>query len=582
MSPNAILILNPANYDILYINKSCCSLLEIDTDPSFINETNTKKCYQLIHNSNKPVIDCVLSKILDNEANVRLSLIDGRIFSITAKSINFCGIDCIVEYISADLSPFISTENTKFKNNFYLNCHDINFELDAQKKYREQLAYSNAISKNCLVSLHCNISQNIILQNISYNLKAVPNAERENVQKQLEKEAVYSFVTRICDENGNINFKKISFAYINKSRHSILLTRTDVTQIMINERQQRDLMCHALASAQQASKAKSEFLSRMSHEIRTPMNAIIGLSALAANDINKPEIMEDSLAKIGLSARYLLSLINDILDMSRIESGKMELKEETFNFEKLISTINNIIYSQASKKGIDYDAIVKGFIEPAYIGDATKLQQVLINILGNSVKFTHKGGKITLLIEQIETSGERAKLRFIINDTGVGIDEEYIPHVFDTFSRESDGYTSTTTGTGLGLAIAKNIVKMMDGDIYLRSIKDIGSVFTVDVYLNVSPETKQRLKLIDSMNLSNLSSLVVDDDIIVCQTTHRILSEMGMRAEWVDSGLKAIDLVIKKHEVFNDFDTIFIDWKMPDLDGIETTRQIRKNLNNVV
>jgi len=401
------------------------------------------------------------------------------------------------------------------------------------------------------------------------------NMELATIREKLKKEPIYSFVLQMLEKDGSWHYKRMSFMYLGEMENIILFARSDIQTIMMEEQEQKQMLGHALVAAEQASKAKTEFLSRMSHEIRTPMNAIIGLSALAASDVDKPELMTDAIAKIGMSARYLLSLINDILDMSRIESGRMELNEHVFDFQKLISNINNIIYPQAANKGIDYDVIIKGFVETAYMGDETKLQQILINILGNSIKFTPAGGKVTLMLEQVECVRNRAKLRFTISDTGIGIEEDFIPHLFETFTREANGYTSTIQGTGLGLAISKSMAEMMDGTIHVRSIKDIGSVFTVDVHLVVSQETKERLNMIQSMNLSKLHALVVDDDVMVCESTEKILKDMGIQAEWAVSGRDAVDRVRVKHEQGNDFDTIFIDWKMPDLDGIETTRQIR-------
>lgn len=397
-----------------------------------------------------------------------------------------------------------------------------------------------------------------------------------HIKEQMKKEPVYTFVTRMIELDGKYRYKKFSFMYLDDMEHTILFSRSDVHNIMMEEQEQKQALGHALKAAEQASKAKSEFLSRMSHEIRTPMNAIIGLSALAATDVDKPDIMADSIAKIGMSARYLLSLINDILDMSRIESGRMELNEYVFDFDKLISNINNIVYSQAMKKGLDYDVIINSFMEKAYLGDETKIQQVLINILGNSIKFTPKGGKVTLTVKQLEYVNNRAKLQFTISDTGIGMEEEFLPHLFETFSREANGYTATVQGTGLGLAISKSMVEMMDGEISVRSIKNVGSVFTIQIYLGVSEETKERLDLVESMNLTKLRALIVDDDVLVCKSTEQMLLDMGLQAEWSDSGLAAIEKVEKRHLERQDYDTIFVDWKMPDLDGIETTRRIRR------
>ncbi len=408
------------------------------------------------------------------------------------------------------------------------------------------------------------------------NEKAVNYTRIASIGENLENRDVFQFICRATGEDEKLHYRKITQYYLNRDDKSIIMTREDVTDTFQAETQRNLALASALKAAEQASNAKSQFLSRVSHELRTPMNAIIGLSALAASDVNNPTAMEDAIGKIGMSARYLLSLINDILEMSRIESGRMVLNEGPFDFEQLISSVNTIIYGQATSKGIDYDAIANGFTEATYVGDVTKLQQILVNVLGNSIKFTSPGGKITLSIEQIRRNNDRATLRFIVSDTGIGIDEEFLPHIFDAFSQESSSYVSTTNGTGLGLAITKSMVEMMDGHISVKSIKNVGSVFTIEVQLGISEDSRQRLELINSMNLSMLKALVVDDDVVVCQSTQKILTSMGMQAEWVDSGIRAVNLVSELHKKNNDFDTIFIDWKMPDMDGIETTRQIRR------
>jgi len=361
--------------------------------------------------------------------------------------------------------------------------------------------------------------------------------------------------------------------YLDSHQDTIVFLLSDVTTIFEQERESRDRLESALLAAKQASSAKSNFLSRMSHEIRTPLNAIIGMDTIAAQSIGNTEKTADCISKIGLSARYLLSLINDILDMSRIESGKMLLKNVSFPFSDFIAGVSNIIYPQARAKGIDFECTVSDEIGDAYLGDEMKLQQILVNVLGNAVKFTEKG-RISL---DISISGRRAnqeKLRFIVGDTGCGIAEKDQNKIFEAFEQVDTSTTTVFGGTGLGLAVTKNLVVLMGGSISVRSILGVGSEFTIDIPLTVDAARARQQK--DRPNLQNLNTLIVDDDLLICEQTQNILKDIGMAGEWVTSGHEAVERVHESSKSGRYYDFILIDWKMPDMNGIETTREIRR------
>lgn len=396
------------------------------------------------------------------------------------------------------------------------------------------------------------------------------------IREQLETQEYYTFMVEMRDEQGTLFIKRFKVFYINKELGRICMFRADVTDVVLQEQKQKERLAAALVAAEQANAAKSDFLSRMSHEIRTPMNAIIGMTTIATQSIGDEEQVLDCLSKIGISSRFLLSLINDILDMSRIESGKMLLKNEKIPIEEFINGINSICFSQANAKGVEYECIVDPMLDDYYMGDAMKLQQVLINILSNAVKFTKEGGKVTFSAEQRRKTKGDAVIRFVINDTGTGMSEEFLPHIFEPFSQESTGTTALYGGTGLGLAISKNIVDMMDGHITVRSIKGIGTEFMVDVKLGITEEEKLRHnQKKHDYNFSHLKTLVVDDDVAVCESIIVTLKEIGIKGEWVDSGWKAVEQVKRLWEAGKFYDIILIDWKMPEMDGIETARRIR-------
>ena len=312
----------------------------------------------------------------------------------------------------------------------------------------------------------------------------------------------------------------------------------------------------------------------MSHEIRTPMNAIIGLDSIALND---PEISDKTrgyLEKIGSSANHLLGLINDILDMSRIEAGRMTLKSEEFSFAKLIEQVNTIFSTQCAEKGLDYNCHINGTVDDYFIGDNIKLRQVLVNILGNAVKFTPEGGKIDFITEKVNSFDGRSTLRFRISDTGIGMSREYLPHIFDTFSQEDSTATNRYGSSGLGLAITKNIVEMMNGNIDVQSEKGKGTTFIFTVTL-IDSDHKQDNKD-DEIYPYKMNVLVVDDDPIACEHAKLVLEKTGMSCETALSGKEALEKVKLHQARQKPYDLILVDLKMPEMDGVETSKRIRE------
>ena len=338
--------------------------------------------------------------------------------------------------------------------------------------------------------------------------------------------------------------------------------------------EQSRALSDALNVAEEASKAKTAFLSNMSHEIRTPMNAIIALDNIAINDPETPEKTREYLEKIGGSAEHLLNLINDILDMSRIESGKLTLKNEAFSFQKLLEGINTMFSSQCADKDIDYQCHINGHVDDHYIGDSMKLKQVLINILGNAVKFTPEGGSVSLDVEKKASFDGKTTLQFKITDTGIGMSKDFLPHIFDAFAQENMSTTSKYGSSGLGLAITKNIVEMMNGTIDVDSEKGKGTTFTVAVTL--MDDTRKAYGETENFDPQEMSVLIIDDDPVACEHAKLVLEKVGISAEIAESGKQALEMVSLRQTRRDPYNLILVDWKMPEMDGVETTRKIRE------
>ena len=409
--------------------------------------------------------------------------------------------------------------------------------------------------------------------------------EPDNIRRNLKEKAVITF-RYLAFRNGKESYEMIRMADVknatarlDKIVNDIGIGFADIDLDMRDSMAKSQALSDALRNAEEANRAKTVFLSSMSHEIRTPMNAIIGLDNLALNDSDIPESTKDYLEKIGTSAQHLLSLINDILDMSRIESGRMVIKNEEFSFSKLLEQINTMFGGQCHDKELDYNCRVNGTLDDYYIGDSMKLRQVLINVLGNAVKFTPRGGSIDFIVEKTASFGGKSTLKFIVKDTGIGINKEYLPKIFDTFSQEDGTSTNKYGSSGLGMAIAKNIVDMMNGKIEVESEKGVGTTFTVTVTLIDSANVDFDDDDI-TINPQEMSVLVVDDDPIACEHAKLVLAKAGIVSETVLDGAEAIEMVRLKHARRESYNLIIIDWHMPDPDGLEVTRQIRAIIGN--
>lgn len=345
------------------------------------------------------------------------------------------------------------------------------------------------------------------------------------------------------------------------------------------EIQSHQALKDAMLSAQQANMAKSEFLSRMSHEIRTPLNAIIGMMTIAAAHVTDPTRVGNCITTAILSSKQLLMIINDVLDMSKIDSNKMVVQSEPFDIFQVVNAFVSTVFAQAKAKQIGFTEKMEGFGEhTVFVGDELRLNQILLNLSSNAVKFTPPGGKIHLEVSRIASKNKTDMIRFVLTDTGIGMAPDAIDRIFQPFEQADGTIAGRFGGTGLGMSITKNLVSLMNGTIHVESEPGKGSSFIVDI-----PFQRGEEKL-DEPDFDNqkLSALIVDDDIQVCEQSVSLMEKIKIYSEYRMSGVEALDRLREVRRQGFDFDICLIDWKMPDMDGVELTRRIRREIGTAV
>ena len=347
-----------------------------------------------------------------------------------------------------------------------------------------------------------------------------------------------------------------------------------ISMALTKEYQQRELLVDALNAAERANRAKTTFLNNMSHDIRTPMNAIIGFTALAAAHVDEPELVQDYLAKISTSGQHLLSLINDVLDMSRIESGRVKIEEKEVHLPDVMHDLRTIVNANIVSKNIEFFIDAVDVDNEDILCDKLRLNQVLLNLLSNAVKYTKNGGQIIVrIIQKPGFSNGYATYEFHVKDNGIGMSKEFQKHLSEAFTREESATVSGIQGTGLGMAISKNIVDMMGGTISVESEEGKGREYTVSIPFKVLGNSA-KYEVVPQ--LQGVRVLVADDDSDTAISVSRMVQEIGMRSEWTLSGKEAVLRTKVAVEQGDEFGAYIIDWMMPDLNGIETVRRIRK------
>lgn len=487
----------------------------------------------------------------------------------------------------------------QFSNILITHTFDTPEELDMffQKRYNMQYKDIDIIDKKYLgPEKDVNKLRDSMDHLVKHQTKATDYAKghtAKEVQKYMEKHVYPCYDTVNQSLTTIINFADSKISSLNKQVQkagivsgilALTLAFIIICLTIISNRQEwRNIeeltqreheLQDALLLAQRASNAKKDFLSSMSHEIRTPMNVIVGMTTIAGAYPDDKNRVKDCLSKIAFSSKHLLSLINDVLDMSKIEEGKLSITCEQFQLSQLIEAIVPSIYSQAAARGTTFECEVENITAETVIGDSLRVNQILLNLLSNAVKFTPEGGTIWLVVQQTPVKNGRTKLIFIVKDTGIGMSEEFLKRLFLPFEQEDSSVSRNYGGTGLGMAITQNLVGLLGGTIRVKSEPGKGTEFTVELPFDVSENTF----VTEERNLENLKALVVDDDANTCAHASLLLKKMGIDSRWVQCGSEAVELLLKAHEEYEDYNVCLVDWKMPDMDGIEVTRRIRDRL----
>lgn len=412
--------------------------------------------------------------------------------------------------------------------------------------------------------------------------------DKEDVTEQLQWERVldqlgiageYTVFYTVNQKDGGVRRKKIQFFYIDDGEELVFASQRDITDVYEAEIKQREALAAALQEANAANAAKTDFLSRMSHDIRTPMNAIIGITALALDETDNPAAVKENLSKINSASHFLLGLINDILDMSKIEDGSVELHREVYAYGDFIGNLRTMFEPMCEQKGIALH-IVESARYPSVMADKVRLNQIFFNIFSNAVKYTKKGGSISYHEENIRVQDNVITCDFIIADTGIGMSREFQEHMFQPFTQENNEFTAQVQGTGLGLSITKSLVELMGGEIEIDSEPGRGTSIKVTLSFEVAlgrevDETKKRQQEeLDEVILENRRILLVEDHPLNTEIAKRLLEKKKMIVFTADNGRNGVDKFASSDVGF--FDAVLMDIRMPEMDGLTATRKIRE------
>ncbi len=462
----------------------------------------------------------------------------------------------------------------------YLNVYTLNMEdatirivkLDGyltpglDRKSKEEYPYHEV--------LHRYIESRVMEEDKEYLTEAL-SLERVKEALSANPEYIGTYHVRIGEEIHDYQFTYVSYHAEGQATPLALAGFRNIDEIVRKEQQQKAILEDALHMAQAANEAKTSFLSSVSHDIRTPMNAIIGFLSLMQDDIDKPDLVKEYVQRIDAASQHLLGLINDVLDMNKIESGSTTLSLVEMDLAEVIDEINTIIRPQVKAKNQTFDIFASHLNFEHLLGDKMRINQILINLLSNSVKYTPENGTIEMRVDELpQVVDNYSRIRFTISDNGLGMSEDFLNVIFDPFTREDTRVTHEIQGTGLGMAITKSLVDLMGGSIKVESKLGEGSTFVVELELHIQ-EQEDNPKFWSDHNVGKM--LVVDDEEEVCRNVVHAMRETGVLVEYATGGEAAIQMMSEARQTGKPYDLILLDWKMPDLDGLETARLIRKS-----
>lgn len=573
-----IYIADMDTYELLYINKTSSEVIGIPAE-----RVVGRKCYEVIQGRTSPCPFCNNDRLTEDEffewefKNPVLK----RTFLIRNRIINWEGRRARLELSTDNLSAEYKLEKRDREREAIIrtipggfarvNAEDLRTIVWYGGGFLQMIGYTEKQFETELQSKCDYVHPDDMERTITAMKKSRETGEDTAVEG------------RIITRDGQIKILTMTFSYVSAKdswdgKDSFYSIGIDITKEREEQERQKKALQDAYRAARVANAAKTNFLSSMSHDIRTPMNAIMGMAAIAQANLEYPDKMRDCLDKINTSSRHLLSLINEVLDMSKIESGKVNISLEQISLPKMIEAVMDMCLPLINEKHQHFQMSIGHVTHENVIADGDRLRQVLMNLLSNAVKYTPEGGTITLRMnEQYSPNPKKSQYEFICIDTGIGISDEFLPHIFEPFSRAEDSKISTIQGTGLGMAITENIVRMMNGTIGVESEVGKGSKFTVSVPLEICKEEEHSTE-----ELSGRPVLVVDDDQMTCENAAALLVELGMQGEWVLSGKEAVSRVIEAHNAHEDFFAVILDWKMPGMDGLEATKIIREKLGGEV